>query len=129
MNTQNDLKVLEEAIKEMKKLRDISRDVLFLQIENARYHWSIEALEFYFENNIKIIDWPPYSSDLNPKEIIWVIMKRKIAGKTFTTINSLKNELYIIWRELDDEMIMKTWMSIYDRMDDCVEEKRFLTNY
>ena len=35
-------------------------------------------------------------------------MKRKIDGKIFTTINSLKNELYTIWRELDDEMIMKT---------------------
>ena len=50
MNTQNYLKVLEEAIEEMKKLRD----VLFLQIDNARCHWSIEALEFYYENNILI---------------------------------------------------------------------------
>ena len=108
MNTQNYLKVLEEAIEEMKELRDISRNVLFLQIDNARYHWSIEALEFYYESNIKIIDWPPYSLNLNPIENIWTIMKRKIAGKTFTTINSLKNELYTIWRELDDEMIMKT---------------------
>ena len=48
-------------------------------------------------------------------------MKRKIARKTFTTINSLKNELYTMWRELDDEMIMKTLMSIYDRMNDCIE--------
>ena len=38
MNTQNYLKVLEEAIEEMKELRDISRDVLFLQIGNAKYH-------------------------------------------------------------------------------------------
>ena len=129
MNTQNYLKVLEEAIEEMKELRDISRDVLFLQIDNARYHWSIEALEFYYENNIKIIDWPPYSTDLNPIENIWAIMKRKIAGKTFTTINSLKNELYTIWRELDDEMIMKTWMSIYNRMNDWIEGKGCLTNY
>ena len=53
MNTQNYLKVLEEAIEEMKELRDISRDVLFLQIDNARYHWSIEALEFYYEINKK----------------------------------------------------------------------------
>ena len=56
MNTQNYLKVLEEAIGEMKELRGISRDVLFIQIDNARYHWSIEALEFYNENNTKIID-------------------------------------------------------------------------
>ena len=81
MITQNYLKVLEKAIEEMKELRDISRDVLFLQIDNARYHWSIEALEFYYENNIKVIDWPPYSPDLNPIENIWAITKRKIAEK------------------------------------------------
>ena len=86
MNTQNYLKILEEAIEEMKELRDILRDVLFLQIDNARYHWSIEAFQFYYENNIKIIDWPPYFPDLNPIENIWAIIKRKIPEKTFTTI-------------------------------------------
>ena len=91
INTQNYLKVLEETIEGKKEFRNISRDFLFLEIDNARYHWSIEALEFYYENNIKIIDWPPYSPDLNPIENIWVITKRKIAGKNFTTINSLKN--------------------------------------
>ena len=55
MNTQNYLKVMEEAIEEMKELRDISRDVLFLQIDNARYHWSIEALEFYYEIISKLL--------------------------------------------------------------------------
>ena len=81
MNTQNYLIVLEEAIEEMKELRDISKEVLFLQIDNARYHWSIEALEFYYENNIKIINWPSYPPYLNPIENIWDIIKRKIAGK------------------------------------------------
>ena len=79
MNTQNYLKVLVEAIEEMKEFRDISRDVLYLQIDNARYHWSIEAFEFYYENNIKIIDWPTYSPDLSLIENILAIMKRIIA--------------------------------------------------
>ena len=56
-------------------------------------------------------------------------MKRKIAAKSFTTINSLKYELLTIRRELDDEIIMKTRMSIYDRMDDCIEAKGCLINY
>ena len=90
MNTQNYLIVLEETTEEKKELRDISRDVLFLQINNASYNCPIEALEFYYENNIKIIDWSLYSPDLNPIENIWAILKRKIAGKTFTTINSQK---------------------------------------
>ena len=57
---------MEEAIEEMKKLRDISRDALFLQINNARYHWSIKVLEFYYENNIKIIDWPLLLDNYTP---------------------------------------------------------------
>ena len=71
---------MEEAFEEMKELLDISRDVLFLQIKNARYHWSIEALESYYENNIKIIDWPSCSPDLNSIENIWTVMKKKNAA-------------------------------------------------
>ena len=50
INAQNYLKVLEEAIEDMKELRDISRDVLFLQIDNARYHWlhALKNLTFQF---------------------------------------------------------------------------------
>ena len=81
----------EEAIEKINELNNISRDVLFLQIDNARYHSPIEVLEFYYENNIKIIDWPPYSPDLNHIENIWAIVKRKITRKTFTIINNLKN--------------------------------------
>ena len=60
MNIHNYLKVLEEAIEKMMELRHILKDVLFLQICNARYHWPIEALEFYYGNNKIIIDWPQY---------------------------------------------------------------------
>ena len=56
-------------------------------------------------------------------------MKRKIAGKTYTIINNLKNEIYTIWREFDDKVIIKTWMSIYDRMNDKIEEKGCMIYY
>ena len=38
INTQNYFKVLEVDIEEIKELRNISRDVLFPQIGNAKYH-------------------------------------------------------------------------------------------
>ena len=66
-------------------------------MDNVRYHWTKEALEFYHENNIKLIDWPSYSGDLNPIENVWVLMKVKLEGRKFTTMTSLKNELYNIW--------------------------------
>ena len=42
-----ELKVFEETIKKWKK--DIFREGILIQIGNARYHWSIEALEFYLK--------------------------------------------------------------------------------
>ena len=63
-----------------------------LQIDNARYHWTTKALKFYSKNGIKVIDWPPYSSDLNQIEHIWAFVKKQLEGKKFATMNQLKNE-------------------------------------
>ena len=43
-NTENYLRVLEEAVEEMKEIA--SSETLYLQMDNARYHWTTEALEF-----------------------------------------------------------------------------------
>ena len=34
-------------------------------------HKSMNSLLFYKENKIKVIDFPPYSPDLNPIKNIW----------------------------------------------------------
>ena len=58
-----------------------------LQMDNARYEWTTKALELYSNYKIKIIDWPPYSPDLNPIENILAFMKKQLEGKGFTTMN------------------------------------------
>ena len=71
---------MEEAIEMMKELRDISRDVLFLQIDLAKYHLSIDHLNFIMKK-LKNFDWPPYSPDLNSIENIWAIIREKLLEK------------------------------------------------
>ena len=43
-NSDNYLKILEEAVEEIREICNL--DTVFLQIDNARFHWSIEAFEF-----------------------------------------------------------------------------------
>ena len=46
MNTQNYLKVSEETIEEMKELKNISRDVLFLQLTIQDFIGQLKHLNF-----------------------------------------------------------------------------------
>ena len=64
-------------------MREIKNsETIYVQMDHARYHWTKEALEFYRENNIKLIDWQSYSGGLNPIENIWAKMKHKLEDKT-----------------------------------------------
>ena len=52
-------------------------------MDNCRVHWLLEALQFYKDNEITVIDWLPYSPELNPIENVWVFIKAKLGSKHF----------------------------------------------
>ena len=75
------------------------------------------------------MDWPQYLPDLNPIENLWAIKKRKIRGRKFVTINSLKNGLHQIWSDIESSTIETLWGSIFDRIESWLELEEILTNY
>ena len=56
-------------------------------------------------------------------------MKKKIRGRKFVTINSLKNELHQILSNIENSTIEILWESIFDRIKSWLELERKLTNY
>ena len=61
------------------EFREISKNNHVVpQMDNCRVHWSLEVLQIYKNNEITVIDWPPYSQDLNRIENVWVFIKAKL---------------------------------------------------
>lgn len=48
------------------------------QQDNAPIHKSAHTMDWFEDNQIRTIDWPPYSPDLNPIEQVWTHLKTKI---------------------------------------------------
>ena len=76
LNTEKYIGILNNSLDEF---REISKsDNVVLQMDNCRVHWSLEALHFYKDNKITVIDWSSYSSGLNSIENICAFIKAKL---------------------------------------------------
>ena len=96
---------------------------IYMQMDKARIHWTLDALRFYKENNIVVIDWPAYSPDLNPIENVWTYIQGKLSGKKSISMKQIEIEIIKIWESIPKIQIEKTCESIYDRIGDCIEMK------
>lgn len=53
-------------------------DTFIWQQDNARPHTSRNTKEMLLRNNVRLLEWPPYSPDLSPIEKIWSILKNRL---------------------------------------------------
>ena len=88
--------ILEDCLPEFKRI--CKGDVKIL-MDNHPIHKSMNSLLFYKEHKIKVIDFPPYSLDLNPIENIWEKIKKEIIKKEYQTWSVMTKD---IWKEWDD---------------------------
>ena len=52
---------------------------LVFQQDNAPTHKASIIKNFFRENEWEVLDWPPYSPDLNIIENLWAIVKKRLA--------------------------------------------------
>ena len=59
-------------------LREKFGEDFIWQQDNAPPHTARITIDTLEENRIQVLDWPPYSPDLNPIENLWVYLKRNV---------------------------------------------------
>jgi hypothetical protein len=114
---------------------------IFMQ-DNTRTHtarvvqsWLVPWAE---ENGIELMDWPPYSPDLNPIENLWAIVKRAIQRNhpelgDMTKSNTSKQRLceaaVEAWEDIREEVLENLVASMKDRMKAVIAANGWYTRY
>ncbi len=108
------------------------------QQDNAQIHISKMTKEWHEKHGIWVIDWPPFSSDLNPIEHAWRALKDKLYHR-YPNMYELKNNeagveifksrIKEVWESIDQKQIRKLVASIPTRLDAYRGTKGWNTRY
>ena len=111
----------------------------FMQ-DNASIHNAGKVKEWFTERGIRmVINWPPYSPDLNPIEHIWWHLKVRVY-KMFPDVANDKSEsehvrqrlescLQAAWDTLDKSLFDNLGASMPARIEACIAANGWHTKY
>ena len=111
---------------------------LAFQQDNAPIHTSAMSTEWLEEHGVWVIDWPPYSPDLNPIEHVWWDLKKRILekhselvslGQSDAGITRLQTAAKEVWQELDQSFFQSLVDSMPRRLQAVRSAKGWHTKY
>lgn len=112
-------------------------DSIFMQ-DNAPIHKARSVQAWFAEMGIELVDWPPYSPDLNPIENLWKILKAKIIElypKLVTMKDNATTKEYLIraaqeaWDLIEDALLDKLASGMQKRVDAIIAAGGWYTKY
>ncbi|GMF33884.1 unnamed protein product [Phytophthora fragariaefolia] len=101
------------------------------QQDNASIHTSARTKDFFADQEVKVLDWPSNSPDLNPIENLWSIMSRRVYrnGRQFDRVSDLKAALFDSWNCIPLAMLDSLIESMPRRCLEVVAKRGNRTHY
>ena len=79
-----------------------------------------KVTKFFADNDIRVLEWPGNSPDLNPIENLWAIIKQRLRGKDCTTMEKLIEAIIQLWYR--DPQIIQNCKNLVDSMPGRVKQ-------
>jgi hypothetical protein len=99
------------------------REAWWFQQDNAPQHTSNLAKRWFHNHGVNLIDFPPYSPDLNPIENLWNILKARIEKRLARTREEVERVLKEEWEALDKNLLAKLAASMPARCAAVIANK------
>jgi transposase len=90
------------------------------------------------EHRVELLDWPPYSPDLNPIENLWAILKENIIKaypelsdlpKNDETLQKLCEAAVAVWEEIKDRVLNKLVHTMVKRLQAVIDADGWYTRF
>ena len=92
-------------------------------------HRSGMSLDYYIQNDIKLLEWPAYSPDLNPIENIWANIKNKLGVRVYNSKDTLEADTKYYWNVYAKDYSEIVVHSMRNRIDACILKGGKRTGY
>ena len=106
--------------------------------DNAPIHTAHIIRDWLYENGIEVMDWPPYSPDLNPIENLWALLKAEMYRKFPDLVGMANTEAtlrYLIdcaiqtWDSIEESMPNRLLDTMEHRVEAVLQAKGWYTKY
>lgn len=82
-----------------------------------------------FSHGIPVMDFPPYSPDLNPIEHLWAYLKKQIRKRKWKDIEQLREVVMDEWNKIPVELCQKLVLSMKRRCVMTMVANGYKTRY
>ena len=92
---------------------DLPEGFIWMQ-DNVPPHAAVHTKTYLENKEIRVLDWPPHSPDLNPIENVWGIMSQSMyhQGKSYTNTGDLWEAIKDAWQKIDAQTIRNLYNSM-----------------
>ena len=104
-------------------------DMIF-QHDNSPVHTAQVVSDLFQDKNIRVLDWPSKSPDLNIIENVWGLMKYELRSQVFEDLDLLWSEVARIWENsITENFIKSLYESIPRRIRAVIQSSGHHTKY
>ena len=97
--------------------------------DNAPMHKAIIIREWLHTAGVSVLDFPPYSPDLNPIENLWAILARAVEKHSCSDDDSLGDAVIEEWNKLSKDVFRNLARSMPERCQAVIDAKGHHTKY